>query len=149
MAESRTLRPVALVIEDEANIRGLVSLHLGLAEVDTWEARDGTRGLELARTKQFDLIVLDLMLPGLDGLSLCRAIRLDSANMDTPILMLTARQEESDKVVGLDSGADDYLTKPFGIQELMARVRALLRRSPPRGSERRDEGVKSMVATSK
>ncbi|MFN2447954.1 MAG: response regulator transcription factor [Vicinamibacterales bacterium] len=132
------------MIEDEANIRGLVSLHLGLAEVNTWEARDGTRGLELARTKRFDLIVLDLMLPGLDGLSLCRAIRLDSANMDTPILMLTARQEESDKVVGLDSGADDYLTKPFGIQELMARVRALLRRSPPRGSERRDEGVEAV-----
>ena len=68
------------------------------------------------------------MLPGLDGLTLCRAIRRDSANADTPILMLTARREESDKVLGLDSGADDYLTKPFGVRELMARVRALLRR---------------------
>jgi len=68
------------------------------------------------------------MLPHLDGVTVCRAIRRDSPNADTPILMLTARREESDKVVGLDSGADDYLTKPFGIRELMARVRALLRR---------------------
>jgi DNA-binding response OmpR family regulator len=68
------------------------------------------------------------MLPGLDGVTVCRAIRRESLNADTPILMLTARREESDKVVGLDSGADDYLTKPFGIRELMARVRALLRR---------------------
>ncbi len=68
------------------------------------------------------------MLPGLDGVTVCRAIRRDSPNADTPILMLTARREESDKVLGLDSGADDYLTKPFGIRELLARVRALLRR---------------------
>ena len=68
------------------------------------------------------------MLPGLDGVTVCRAIRRDSPNADTPILMLTARREESDKVLGLDSGADDYLTKPFGIRELLARVSALLRR---------------------
>jgi DNA-binding response OmpR family regulator len=73
-------------------------------------------------------VILDLMLPGLDGMTVCRAIRRDSPNADTPILMLTARREESDKVLGLDSGADDYLTKPFGIRELLARTRALLRR---------------------
>ena len=84
-------------------------------------------GWSSARSKKFDLVILDLMLPGLDGVTVCRAIRRDSANADTPILMLTARREESDKVVGLDSGADDYLTKPFGVRELMARVRALLR----------------------
>ena len=73
-------------------------------------------------------MVLDVMLPGLDGLSLCRAVRNGRINRDVPILMLTARREESDKVVGLESGADDYLTKPFGVRELVARARALLRR---------------------
>src|SRR5947208_9245513 len=73
-------------------------------------------------------MVLDVMLPGLDGLSLCRAVRNGRANTDVPILMLTARREESDKVVGLESGADDYLTKPFGVRELVARARALMRR---------------------
>jgi DNA-binding response OmpR family regulator len=82
----------------------------------------------MAKSQAFDLVILDLMLPGLDGVTVCRAIRREPLNADTPILMLTARREESDKVVGLDSGADDYLSKPFGIRELMARVRALLRR---------------------
>jgi two-component system OmpR family response regulator/two-component system alkaline phosphatase synthesis response regulator PhoP len=121
-------RPKALVVEDEANIRELVGLHLRLEELEVTEAADGNAGLELARARKFDVIVLDLMLPGLDGITLCRAIRRDSANTDTPVLMLTARREESDKVLGLDSGADDYLTKPFGVRELTARVRALLRR---------------------
>ena len=88
----------------------------------------GSPGSRSRKSKRFDLVILDLMLPQLDGVTVCRAIRRDSPNADTPILMLTARREESDKVVGLDSGADDYLTKPFGIRELMARVRALLRR---------------------
>ena len=131
-------RASALVVEDETNIRELVALHLGLEQVDSTEAPDGVSGLELARARKFDLIVLDLMLPGLDGVTLCRAIRRESANIDTPILMLTARRDESDKVLGLDSGADDYLTKPFGIRELMARVRALLRRGPTRVHDRGD-----------
>ena len=121
-------RPSVLVVEDEARIRELVSLHLQLEGLAPAEAIDGDAGLALARTRKFDLIILDLMLPGLDGVTVCRAIRRESANADTPILMLTARREESDKVLGLDSGADDYLTKPFGIRELLARVRALLRR---------------------
>jgi DNA-binding response OmpR family regulator len=123
--------PRVLVVEDETNIRELVALHLQLEETQPVEAADGTTGLELARARKFDLIILDLMLPGIDGVTLCRAIRRDSQNTDTPILMLTARREESDKVLGLDSGADDYLTKPFGVRELMARVRALLRRRAP------------------
>src|SRR5690348_9276434 len=122
------MRPNVLVVEDEGNIRELVSLHLRLEEMTPIEAADGHAGLEMARSKRYDLVILDLMLPQLDGVTVCRAIRRDSPNADTPILMLTARREESDKVVGLDSGADDYLTKPFGIRELMARVRALLRR---------------------
>ena len=125
-----TTNTSALIVEDEANIRELIALHLGLAEMQTTEVGDGLAALEMARSRRFDIIVLDLMLPGLDGLTLCRAIRRESANRDTPILMLTARREEFDKVVGLDSGADDYLTKPFGVHELMARVRALLRRGP-------------------
>jgi len=128
MTTSSAAQPSVLVVEDEAHIRELVSLHLRLEELAPVEAADGERGLALARERPFDLIVLDLMLPGLDGMTVCRAIRRESPNVDTPILMLTARREESDKVLGLDSGADDYLTKPFGIRELLARVRALLRR---------------------
>jgi DNA-binding response OmpR family regulator len=123
----------ALVVEDEANIRELVALHLKLEQLDVAEAADGTAGLELARARRFDVIVLDLMLPGIDGVTICRAIRREGPNRETPILMLTARREEADKVLGLDSGADDYLTKPFGVRELTARVRALLRRG--RGGE--------------
>src|SRR5262249_43286461 len=82
-----------------------------------------------ALSDRFDLIVLDLMLPGLDGLTLCRAVRCHGVNSATPILMLSARQTESDKVVGLESGADDYLTKPFGVREMLARVGAILRRA--------------------
>jgi two-component system OmpR family response regulator/two-component system alkaline phosphatase synthesis response regulator PhoP len=126
------MRPSVLVVEDEKNIRELLTLHLRLEEMNPSEAGDGTLGLQLARAQRFDLIVLDLMLPGLDGVTVCRAIRRESVNADTPILMLTARREESDKVLGLDSGADDYLSKPFGIRELMARARALLRRGHAR-----------------
>jgi DNA-binding response OmpR family regulator len=128
MESAATPRPTVLVVEDETNIRDLVCLHLGLEHLACVQAADGDTALKLARGQHFDLVILDLMLPGLDGVTVCRAIRRDSANIDTPILMLTARREESDKVVGLDSGADDYLTKPFGVRELMARVRALMRR---------------------
>ena len=119
----------ALIVEDEPRIRELVALHLGFEGLACVESGDGDEALRLARTEAFDLIVLDLMLPGLDGVTICRAIRRSGLKPDVPILMLTARSEESDKVLGLDSGADDYLTKPFGIRELVARVRALLRRS--------------------
>ncbi len=118
----------ALVVEDEPNIRELVSLHLGLEGLHVTSAADGEAALKLASAEPFDVVVLDLMLPKIDGISVCRAIRRDRTNGDVPILMLTARREESDKVVGLESGADDYLTKPFGVRELVARVRALLRR---------------------
>ena len=118
-----------LVVEDDPNIRDLVVLHLGLEGLGTETAADGEVALNMAKTEPFDLIVLDLMLPGLDGVTVCRAVRRDTPNRDTPILMLTARRDESDKVLGLESGADDYLTKPFGIREFIARVRALLRRT--------------------
>lgn len=122
-----------LIIEDDAHIRDLIALHVGLEGHQTTGLGDGHEGLARATTEPFDLIVLDLMLPGVDGITICRAIRRSGPNQDAPILMLTARREESDKVLGLESGADDYLAKPFGIRELIARVRALLRR--PRASQ--------------
>jgi DNA-binding response OmpR family regulator len=130
MEEAGEPRRTVLVVEDEAHIRELVCLHLGLENLTCVPAANGNEGLRLAREQRFDLVVLDLMLPGLDGVTVCRALRRESQNPDVPILMLTARREESDKVLGLESGADDYLTKPFGVRELVARVRALLRRSP-------------------
>ena len=130
MDTSPRSRPTVLVVEDEPHIRELVCLHLGLEHLSCVEASAGDVALRLAKEQQFDLVILDLMLPGLDGVTVCRAIRKDSQNTRVPILMLTARRDESDKVVGLDSGADDYLSKPFGVRELMARVRALLRRAP-------------------
>ena len=117
-----------LVVEDETNIRELVCLHLRHEGYTCEGVADGRAALEKAQADTYDLLVLDLMLPGLDGLSLCRAVRNGRTNADVPILMLTAKGEEADKVVGLESGADDYLTKPFGVRELVARARALLRR---------------------
>src|SRR5687768_1348047 len=121
-----------LVVEDDPAIRELITLHLKLEGYGVVPSDDGSEALRLARAERFDLIVLDVMLPGLDGISVCGAIRRESANMDAPILMLTARREEADKVLGLETGADDYLTKPFGVREFIARVRALLRRRPSR-----------------
>jgi DNA-binding response OmpR family regulator len=120
--------PRVLIVEDDAHIRDLIVLHLGLEGLETEAVGDGTEALgRLARTP-YDLVLLDLMLPGTDGLAVCRAARTGTLNQDVPILMLTARREEHDKVLGLESGADDYLAKPFGIRELVARVRALMRR---------------------
>ena len=122
-----------LVVEDEAHIRELIQLHLGLEGLEVEAVGDGQQALARAGSEPFDLIILDLMLPGVDGIAICRAVRREGRNQDVPILMLTARREETDKVLGLESGADDYLAKPFGIRELVARARALLRR--PRRSQ--------------
>ncbi len=118
----------ALVVEDDGAIREILALHLGLAGFEIEDVADGRMALDRIRQQRFDLLLLDVMLPGLDGVSLCRAARREGPNVDTPILMLTARDSESDTVVGLESGADDYLTKPFGVRELQARVGALMRR---------------------
>ena len=119
---------LVLVVEDEPHIRDLVALHLGLEGWTADVVGDGLEALERLRQKGYDLVVLDIMLPGLDGLTLLKALRRESRNTDVPVLLLTARREESDKVLGLESGADDYLAKPFGVRELMARARALMRR---------------------
>jgi DNA-binding response OmpR family regulator len=118
----------ALIVEDDAAIRELLHLHLGLAGFAVEELANGRDAIDVARSTAFDLLVLDVMLPGLDGISLCRAVRTAGANTNTPILMLTARDSEADIVVGLDSGADDYLTKPFGVREFQARIGAVMRR---------------------
>jgi DNA-binding response OmpR family regulator len=124
-------------VEDEAPIRELLRLHLTLAGFDIEEAADGRVALERARADKFDLIVLDVMVPGLDGITLCRAIRSQGANKASAILMLTACGTEADKVLGLESGADDYVTKPFGIREMLARVGAVLRRNERNDAPRR------------
>jgi DNA-binding response OmpR family regulator len=115
-----------LVIDDEARIVKLVRDYLERAGFQVLTARDGETALQVARLERPDLIVLDLMLPGLDGLDVCRRLRQESG---VPIIMLTARVEEADRIVGLELGADDYVTKPFSPRELVARVRATLRRA--------------------
>jgi DNA-binding response OmpR family regulator len=115
-----------LVIEDETNIVDLIQLYLEQAGYTVLRASDGIAGLELHAREHPDLVILDLMLPILDGMEVCRRIR-NWAN--TPILMLTARQEENDRIGGLEAGADDYLVKPFSPRELVSRVKAILRRS--------------------
>jgi DNA-binding response OmpR family regulator len=115
-----------LVIEDEPQLARLVEMHLRDAGCEVEVALTGAKGLTEASKRRFDLIVLDLMLPDMDGLDLCRELR--SAKNYTPILILTARSAEVDRVLGLELGADDYLTKPFSVRELIARVKAILRR---------------------
>jgi DNA-binding response OmpR family regulator len=115
-----------LIIEDDQDIAHLVKLHLEDIDCDVEIATDGKRGLERAQSGEHDLLILDLMLPGIDGLEICRRVR--AAADYTPILMLTARDSEVDRVLGLELGADDYLTKPFSVLELVARVKALFRR---------------------
>ncbi len=115
-----------LVVEDDKDIAHLLQLHLKDLSYDVVVTSDGESGWQLANKGSFDLIILDLMLPNLDGLEVCRRLR--SASVHTPILMLTAKSSELDRVLGLELGADDYLTKPFSITELLARVKAILRR---------------------
>ena len=115
-----------LIIEDEANIRELVKYNLESEGYDVIEGEDGIKGMALVYTEKPDLILLDIMLPGKNGYEICFELR--SEGITVPIIMVTAKSEEIDKVKGLEFGADDYISKPFGIGELMARVKAVLRR---------------------
>ncbi|MBL1278322.1 MAG: response regulator transcription factor [Ectothiorhodospiraceae bacterium] len=119
-----------LVVEDNYDIANLVSMHLQDLGAEVQLASDGNVGLSLAQKKRYDLIILDLMLPGIDGLEICRRLR--GTDNDTPILMLTAKSAELDRIVGLEMGADDYLPKPFSFRELVARAKAILRRAEAR-----------------
>ncbi len=118
-----------LVVEDEPDIRDLVLMHLAAEGYEVSGAEDGLAGLERTLALNPDLLVLDLMLPRLDGLELCRRLRADRRYKQLPIIMLTARAEEADRLRGFESGADDYLVKPFSLKELALRIKALLRRS--------------------
>ncbi len=114
-----------LIVEDESKIARFLELELKHEGYEVLIAADGRTGLEKALNEKVDLIILDLMLPGLSGIEVCRRIRLES---QIPIIMLTAKDDVSDKVAGLDTGADDYMTKPFAIEELLARIRVALNR---------------------
>ncbi|MBI5701570.1 response regulator [Candidatus Saganbacteria bacterium] len=117
-----------LIIEDEKDIVQTLEYNLKKEGFSVSKAFDGTQGLKLAMDALPDLILLDLMLPGIDGLELCRRLKKDKKTENIPIIMLTAKSAETDKVVGLEMGADDYITKPFSIRELIARVKAILKR---------------------
>ncbi len=129
--------PTVLLVEDERDIAELVRYHVEKAGMRFIHAADGGAALKLAQSEQPDVVLLDLMLPGLDGLEVCRQLRREAATRRLPIIMLTARGEEVDRVVGLELGADDYVVKPFSPRELLARIRAVLRRvegpAPPAG----------------
>ena len=117
-----------LIVEDEHRIANSIKEGLQLEKYAVDLAYTGTDGYDLAVTEEYDLILLDLMLPGMDGIQICKELR--QKQIHTPILMLTAKSQTDDKIEGLDSGADDYLTKPFSFEELLARIRALIRRPP-------------------
>lgn len=120
------MKDVILIVEDEINIRSSIADFLQAEGFETLLAKDGEEGLALFAEKHPDLVILDLMLPKVDGLEICKHIRRDS---DVPIIMATARDEEIDKLLGLELGADDYITKPFSLRELKARIKAVLRRT--------------------
>ena len=122
-----------LIVEDEKNIVDILSFNLTREGYDTLEAYDGEAGLQLALEQNPDLILLDLMLPKMNGFDVCRTIRAEGRS--TPIVMLTAREEETDKVLGLELGADDYIVKPFDAKEVTARIKAVLRRCADAGEE--------------
>ena len=131
----------ALVVEDDINIADLLRLYLEKDGFEVYRAVDGGEGVRLAREKEPDLVLLDIMLPVMDGWAVCREIRKTS---QVPIIMLTAKGETSDKISGLDMGADDYVTKPFEIGELLSRIHAVMRRSGGGGTEE-GSSVKKLV----
>ncbi len=132
-----------LIVEDEQNIVDILAFNLAREGYETLEAFDGNTGLSLALEKNPDLILLDLMLPGMNGFDVCRKVR--ESGSSTPILMLTAREEEADKVLGLELGADDYITKPFSVRELMARVKANIRRVEMLPGKEKPENPQSVI----
>ncbi|MBM4190399.1 MAG: phosphate regulon transcriptional regulator PhoB [Betaproteobacteria bacterium] len=124
-----------LIVEDEPGIQEVLRFNLHQNGYDTWVASDAEQAWALLREGMPDALLVDWMLPGMNGIELTRKVRADRRLKDLPIIMLTARIEERDKILGLDSGADDYLSKPFSPRELLARLRAVLRRRVPQGTE--------------
>jgi two-component system phosphate regulon response regulator PhoB len=128
-----------LVIEDEPDLQELLRYNLSREGFEVLCTDRGERGLELVRKHLPDLVVLDLMLPGMDGLEVCRALRGEPSTASIPVVMVTAKDQEADIVLGLELGADDYITKPYRWRELLARIRAVLRRRSTAGSEDADK----------
>ncbi|MEC2221975.1 response regulator transcription factor [Heyndrickxia coagulans] len=129
-----------LVVDDEPSIVTLLKFNLEQAGFEVLTASDGNEGYDTARKEKLDVIILDLMLPGMDGMDVCKQLRLGKIN--TPILMLTAKSDELDKILGLELGADDYITKPFSPREVVARVKAILRRAETKTEEETAEAIK-------
>jgi two-component system phosphate regulon response regulator PhoB len=129
-----------LIVEDEPDILEVLGYNLRQAGFEVHTAAEGEEGLRLAEEKTPDLIVLDLMLPGMDGLELCRLLKQRDPLRRVPVLMLTAKAEEVDRIVGLELGADDYVTKPFSPRELVLRIKAILRRAAGKTEEEEEEG---------
>ena len=124
-----------LVVEDEPAIQELITLNLEQSGYSPLRANDAEQAIDLVRDELPDLVLLDWMLPGMSGIEFARRLRADRRTQDVPIIMLTARAEEHDKLAGLETGADDYITKPFSPRELNARIRALLRRRAPQTTD--------------
>lgn len=127
-----------LIIEDDHDIADLIAIHMEDNAHEATKVHDGKEGLLKAMEQIHDLIILDLKLPGMDGLEICKKLRIEK--IDTPVIMLTSKSEEIDKVLGLEIGADDYMTKPFSIRELVARVKTVLRRGGPQSSQTQKKG---------
>jgi len=140
MADTRRI----LIVEDEREIADLIEIHLRNEGFDVLKAEDGERALRLLEGHEVHLVILDIMLPGLDGLEVCRRIRKDRA---IPVLMLSARSEDMDKILGLSTGADDYLTKPFNVLELLARVKSQLRRYLVLNAKSRNEAADPRIVS--
>ena len=143
-------KKTVLVVDDEQSIRELLVFNLQKEGYDTLEAEDGVTAVDLAIEKKPDLIMLDVMLPKLDGISVCKKIRYALNISNIPIIMISAKDEESDKIVGLEMGADDYITKPFQIREVMARVKANLRKAElntnyENTKKQKDENLDSII----
>ena len=134
-----------IAIEDEPDILEVVEYNLRKEGYEVIGVENGEEGLNTVRRENPDLVLLDLMLPGMDGLEVCRRLKYEAATRSIPVIMVTAKGEESDVVLGLEVGADDYLTKPFGPRELVARVRAVLRRSAFRVEEEAVEGPRRVI----
>lgn len=128
-----------LVIEDEEHIVELLKFNLENNGYDVVSARDGLEGLDMIRAEKPDLVLLDLMLPKVDGIEVCKVVKLDKEISEIPIIMLTAKGGETDKVLGLEIGADDYITKPFSIRELLARIKVVLRRTMKDGTDEKEK----------
>jgi DNA-binding response OmpR family regulator len=140
------LMSTILLVEDEITLLETLAYNLKKEGYEVLTAEDGEEALALIRGEQPDLVVLDVMLPTLDGLTVCRRVRKDKSIAHTPIIMLTARGTEADKIDGLESGADDYIVKPFGLGEFLARVRAVLRRAPAQTPDGTRAGAEQLVS---